>query len=423
MPELRSELPRNFWVRVFTPFAAGYFLSYVFRSVNATVADELIRDLSLDAWSVGLLTSTYFLAFALAQLPIGIALDRHGPRRTEAVLLLAATLGGVVFATGSSPLVLVLGRGLIGFGVAACLMASFKSFVDWAPPAQIPALNGWVMACGSSGAILSTTPVVWGLQFIGWRGVFVALAATSVVVTLGIWTLVPEPETRRTSESLAESVHGLRQVFRSPLFWSLTPLAVMHQAAYLAIQSLWAGPWLRDAAGLDQPEIAGQLFWLAVSMVLGYISFGWLSQRVASRGGSILRLLVAADLCFVVILVLLSVPLARFGLTLWIAFGFIGSAGMLSYVILSRRFGPELSGRVSTALNLLTFLMAFVIQAGIGAVIQWYSPDAEIGDHFAIEGYRAALSTTAAALVAALVWLGVTSRWRRSPALQHKDYD
>ena len=310
------------------------------------------------------MTSAYFLTFSLAQLPIGVALDRWGPRTTESTLLVSAAFGGLIFAVATSPSALVMGRGLIGLGVAACLMASFKSFVDWAPPDRIPALNGWVMACGSAGAIASTTPVIGASQIIGWRGVFGVLAAATLLLALVIWTCVPEPSGSRTSESLGDSVLGLARVFKSPLFWSITPLAVLHQSSYLAIQGLWAGPWLRDVAGLETRAVASHLFWLAVAMVTGYMSFGWLSQRLVTRGGSILGLLVTANVAFSGVLVWLGSLSPEHPRLAWIAFGFVGSAGMLSYVILTRRFASELSGRVTTALNLLTFLSAFAIQAG-----------------------------------------------------------
>src|SRR5512134_357876 len=115
-------------LRIFIPFALGYFLSYLYRTVNAVLAPDLVRDLGLDPAGLGLLTSAYFFAFALAQLPIGILLDRYGPRRVEACLLLFAAAGALLFARATSLPELLLGRGLIGLGVAACLMAAFKAF-------------------------------------------------------------------------------------------------------------------------------------------------------------------------------------------------------------------------------------------------------------------------------------------------------
>ena len=136
-------------VRVFVPFALGYFLSYLLRVVNAVIAPDLVRDLGLTAADLGLLTSANFFAFAVAQLPLGIVLDRFGPRRTEASLLLFAAFGALIFAVAGNAPDLIFGRALIGFGTSACLMAAFKAYVMWFPGDRIPLINGLPMTAAS----------------------------------------------------------------------------------------------------------------------------------------------------------------------------------------------------------------------------------------------------------------------------------
>ena len=126
------------FLRVFLPFALGYFISYFFRNVNAIIEADLVGDLGFSAASLGLLTSVYFISFASFQLPLGLLLDRFGPRRTESVLLIFAALGALIFSMAESLSGLILGRLLIGFGVSACLMASFKAYVLWFPPDRLP---------------------------------------------------------------------------------------------------------------------------------------------------------------------------------------------------------------------------------------------------------------------------------------------
>ena len=135
--------------RVFVPFAMGYFLSYLMRVVNPVIAPDLVRDLGLTAADLGLLTSANFLAFAVAQLPLGILLDRFGPRRTEAVLLLFAALGAFLFSIAGSAPDLIAGRALIGLGTSACLMAAFKAYVMWFSGERIPFINGLQMAAAA----------------------------------------------------------------------------------------------------------------------------------------------------------------------------------------------------------------------------------------------------------------------------------
>ncbi len=134
--------------RVFLPFAAGYFISYLYRVVNAVIAPDLIADIGVGPSALGLLTATYFISFASFQLPLGVLLDRFGPRKVEAVLLLFAALGAFVFARAESLTGLITGRALIGFGVSACLMAAFKAYTLWFSREKWPLINGFQMAAG-----------------------------------------------------------------------------------------------------------------------------------------------------------------------------------------------------------------------------------------------------------------------------------
>src|SRR3990172_2114371 len=351
-----------FFRRAFLPFAVGIFLSQWFRSVNAVVSADLIRELSLDAWTVGLLTSSYFLAFSIGQIPVGVALDRFGPRRTESFLLLFAAAGALVFARSESTLGLMLGRGLIGFGVSACLMASFQAFMLWAPSARIPLLNGAVMAVGALGALSATAPVEWALSFVTWRELFAALAVVTLGVALFLHFQALDPETHRTA-SLREVSRGLGQVFASRIFWSVAPLSITHQGTYLAVQSLWAGPWLRDVAGLGRADVASHLFTLALSMAVGFLGIGYVAERIGRRGVPPETLWTGCAIAFQAVQGAISFGFVTAPRALWIVFGLFGASGMLSYVILTRRFPIDMAGRGNACLNVLVFASAFGIQA------------------------------------------------------------
>ena len=169
-----NQIPFNS-LRVFIPFAMGYFLSYGYRVVNSVIAPDLVSDLNMDPSQLGLLTSTYFISFASSQLALGVLLDRYGPRIINSFLLLFAATGAFVFATSTSLAGVIAGRALIGFGVSACLMAAFKAYVLWFPPKMWPRVNGLQMAAGGLGALSATTPVAWALQVTDWRGLFMGL--------------------------------------------------------------------------------------------------------------------------------------------------------------------------------------------------------------------------------------------------------
>ena len=186
---------RSLWragLCVFLPFAAAYFLSYVFRTINAVSAPRISGDLGIGAAEIGLLTAVYFLTFAAAQLPIGVALDRFGPRRVQLFLLPIAVAGAILFATADSTITLLFGRALIGLGVAGCLVAGLKALVQWLPQERLAFANGCFVAVGALGAVCATFLAEAVLFTLGWRGLFVALAAATLAVA-GVYGGSPPP--------------------------------------------------------------------------------------------------------------------------------------------------------------------------------------------------------------------------------------
>lgn len=391
-------------LRLFLPFALGYFLSYLFRVVNAVIAPDLTRELGLSPADLGLLTAAYFLTFAAAQLPLGVLLDRFGPRRIEGVLLLFAAAGAAIFAYADTVTGLVIGRGMIGFGVSACLMAAFKAFVDWLPPERLPLANGVQMAAGGLGALSATAPVQSLLSITDWRGLFLLLAAASLAVALVVWGVVPDRRETAPHANLQGQLRGVVAVFTSATFWTIAPLAVLSQASFLAIQSLWAGPWLRDVAGYDRGAAANVLMVIAAAMVAGFLILGALADRLGRAGVGTGTTAASGMTLFVgVQLALLTVP-PSWALPFWILFGFFGTTGILAYAALSQAFPRHLAGRANTALNLLVFVVAFVAQWGMGGVIGWW-PE-QPGGGYPLAAYRASFGMMAAlqAVAAVAFW-------------------
>lgn len=395
-------------LRVFLPFAAGYFLSYLYRVVNAVLAPNLVHDLGIGPSSLGLLTSTYFIAFASFQLPLGVLLDRFGPRKTEAFLLLFAGLGAFVFSKAETLSGLVIGRAFIGFGVSACLMAAFKAYVLWFPRERWPLVNGFQMAAGGLGALAATTPVEAALQITNWRGIFAGLAVLTILVAIAVLTVVPKKEVDQHGESLKVQLEGVKQVFTSLEFWRTAPLATMSQAGFLSIQGLWSGPWLRDVAHLDRAAVAQVLFGVALAMVAGFILLGGLAERLARSGISVLNTSVAGMVLFMVVQAMVIIGPVELAKPIWIVFGFVGTSGIIAYAALSRRFPANLSGRVTTGVNLLVFVVAFAGQWAIGAIIGMW-PVSEAGN-YALPGYRAGFGVFLGLQLLSLVWFFVACR-------------
>jgi predicted MFS family arabinose efflux permease len=393
-------LPLGTQLRVVVPFAMGYYLSYLYRVVNAVMAPRLTAEVDLGPSDLGLLTAAYFIAFASSQLPLGVLLDRYGPRRIEALLLVVAALGAFVFAGAHSALGLMAGRALIGFGVSACLMAAFKAFVVWFPREQWPLINGLQMAAGGLGALSATAPVEVLLGLTDWRGIFLGLGVLTLGVAVAVLTVVPKSPRDTRETGLVDQVRGMRTVFASREFWRIAPWTVMSQASFMAIQGLWAGPWLRDVAGLDQTQAAATLMWAAIAMIAGFLSLGTLAAHLSPRGirpGSVAAVGMAV---FMGVQVLVTAGFTRALGPLWFAFGLCGTSGILAYAELSQQFPPHLAGRVNTGLNLLVFIAAFGAQWGMGTIIGLWPGT---GSGFAPEGYRAALAVILALQAAGAV--------------------
>ncbi len=374
---------------VWLPFACGYFLSYGFRNVNAVISGDLARDIGANPSQLGLLTAAYFLAIALAQLPLGILLDRYGPRRVEASLLLVAALGAALFGISESLTGLVFGRALIGLGVSACLMASIKAFVEWFAPSRLATLNGWLLAVGGLGAMAASAPVEALLQLTGWRALFIAMAWVTVAVALLIFLIVPDRSDSGARESMRESLAGLKEVLRNAFFWKLSMMFAFVQGSFMSVQGLWAAPWLRDVAGYADAGIGSFLFGLALAMTIGFVFFGNLSDRLGRRGVDTLLVSNIAIGVSIVLFALMAGGVTTGAAAIWMAHTFFATGGVLAYAILSREFPHRLTGRVATAINLLTFSGAFAVQWGIGAVINLWTP---AQGRYPVEAYQTAFA-------------------------------
>jgi predicted MFS family arabinose efflux permease len=377
------------WVRVFLPFAAGYYLSYLLRNVNAVIAPELMRDLGVSATDLGLLTSAYLLAFGAFQLPLGLLLDRYGPRRVEAALLLIAAAGCAFFAFAASLGGLVTARALIGLGVSACLMASFKAFSLWFPAERQASLNAAVMAAGGLGALTATTPLGWMLPLAGWRGVFLGLAVLAVLAALAIFT-TPEKGKVGASETVAEQLRGLGEILQSPAFWRFAPQTAMIVGGFMAVQGLWAVPWLMHFNGLTRDAAAFHLLLTGIAMLAGFLAIAVFVIPLQRRGIApehILRVGMGLGVAINAAIVLDLLP----SHASWFLVGLVFAVGNLAYALLQTQFPPQLAGRVNTALNLGAFAGAFALQWGFGAGV-----DLLAGHGF---GQREAFQWTFGALV------------------------
>lgn len=410
--ENSPEIPLSKWrlvLSVFFPFAGGYYLSFLFRTINASISPVLASDFGLGAAETGLLASLYFLVFAGAQIPIGVLLDRYGPRRVQSVLLVIAVGGATLFGNANSFAELLVGRAMIGLGVAASLMAGLKAIVVWFPRDQVAFVNGGMIMLGSLGAVTATAPTEWLLNWIGWRSLFEILTIATLATAGLIYFAVPKSDGSSKGSVSSGKPLTLRSIFLDPRFLRIAPLSATCIGSSWAMHSLWAASWLADVEGFDRQGVISQLFTMAIGISLGALLLGTLAHRLRKRGVATEVLLAVFGALFMLaeLVLILRVPLPS--ILPWSVISVAGGATVLSYAIIADYFPIEIAARANGALNLLHFGWAFTVQYGIGLIVnQWASQDG----HYPMIAYQAAFGLNLIIQAAALICLALP--WLRS---------
>jgi predicted MFS family arabinose efflux permease len=352
--------------------AAAYVLSQFFRTALAVVAPEIAADLNLDPARLGILSSAWFWAFAAAQIPIGVALDRWGPRRTVALLFAIAALGCLVFASAGSLSTAVLGQVLIGIGCAPVFMGVLVVLARFYRPQQFAQYSSFLLAIGSTGTLIGTTPLALVQDAIGWRGAFLALAGLVLLIAFLLGVLVrdrpagaPAPA---ASESFAAALRGVGDVLGNRRILAIVPMCFTAYAVLITMRGLWAGTYLADMFAFSPVARGNALLAMSVAMILGNLAYGVLERRYDRR-----RPLVMAGSAGVIVLLLLlaALPAASAALAV-LALTLLGAMGMTYALLMAqgRRFLADHEiGRGLTLLNAACFAGAATVQALSGLVV------------------------------------------------------
>ena len=369
-------LPRRMAVVVFLAFALAYFFSALVRAITATLSPTLTAEFSLSAQDLGLLAGGYFLGFSLTQLPLGRLLDKHGPKKVVLAFLSFAVLGCLAFSWADSFHGLLAARVLCGMGVSACLMAPLTGYRRWLDASSQLRSNSWMLMTGSLGMLAATLPVQWLMPIWGWRALFVMLGVMIAIAMVLIALVVPH---WKTSSAGSDSVQTLphddgsyREIWRSAYFWRMTPIGFFTYGGMVAIQTLWAGPWMTQVAGWTADEAAKGLFLINFCMLVTFWLWGLVTPGLARRGIPVERLIAwGLPLSFLVI-----------GVLVWMgpAVGSAAAAGLAllcvtsTFVALAQpavgmAFPSHLAGRALSAYNLVVFAGIFVVQWGIGLLV------------------------------------------------------
>ena len=387
---------------VFLPLACGYLLSYVFRTINGTLADELIHRFRLDARSLGLLTSIYFLAFALSAIPIGLALDAFGPRAVQACLMTVAAVGALVFALAPSEPCLVIGRALIGLGVAGGLMAGLKAHAMWVSPRYLPLANGGLVMFGGLGAIAATLPVGVIDSLVGWRGTFLVLSVVSMAIAISVFICVPGHSV--IGERLIDRriMRGFLNSITDRRFLRIAPLSASVIGTAFAMHGLWAARWLTDVDRLNPEGVLDGLLAMGVGLTLGAFVIGAATTWLTRLGLSETKIFGGFCSIFIALQLALQLNAAIPFVVIWGLIGACGSMTVLSYSILDEMFHPTFVGRTNSALNVLHLTTAWFVQAGMGVIVAHW-PTLSPG-HYPMMAYRIAFILPLFLQVVGLVW-------------------
>lgn len=357
-------------ILIFVILAFGYFLSALMRGVTGTLAPVLTQELSLSAGQLGLLAGVYFFGFAGMQLPLGRWLDRLGPRAVLLVLLTLAVASCLAFAFAQGFWSLLFARLLGGIGVSACLMAPLTGYRTWFEPHAQLRSNSWMLMAGSCGLLFATVPVQWILPLVGWRMVFVILAVLFAVAMLGIGWRVPHwhhaTTTRAQSTSLLADYGFLRQ---HAYFWRLAPLAWINYGGVIAIQTLWAGPWMTRVAGYTPAQAANGLFAINLATLIIFWLWGAVNPLLTRRNISADRLILLGLPFSCATLFMIAFLGTQAGWWAFALFCVLSSVISLSQPALGLTVPTHQAGRIMTAFNLLLFAGAFFWQWGIGMMI------------------------------------------------------
>lgn len=397
-------------IQVFLCFACAYFMSFALRTINAVIAPDLVREFGLDNGALGSLSSAYFLGFAAMQLPLGIWLDRFGARRTHATLLLFAAAGCAGFALATDPRVLWVGRLLIGIGISGALMSALKSFRHWYPPERQQQLAAWMLVVGNFGALSTTVPVQAMLPAVGWRNVFWIGFALVVIFAAGVWALLPRDEERSSAvhASGGSPWAGYAEVFADRYFLKMVIVNILTQSGFIAIQTLWAGPWFNRVLGMDPGESARALLALNFTMMMAYLGLGWLMPWIARSGWTIVSIIGVSGIAMIAVEATIATVHAPWTWVLFPLLGLVSTPFTLVQSHVSLTFPAALTGRAFTAFNLLVFSGVFISQWLFGVGV-------DVSKGFGLAEPDAFRATLIGWACLQMLGMAVLFGWRASP--------
>ena len=365
----KNILPIKKAVFIFFVFACGYFISALLRAITATLSPLLTTEFSLTAGNLGLLAGGYFLGFASMQIPLGYLLDRHGPKKVVSSFLLIAIIGTIAFALAKSFSGLLISRVLIGVGVSACLMGPLTGYRIWFADEYQQRANAWMLMVLSMGFVFSTLPVQILLPIIGWRWIFGLIAILILIIIFLTLLFIPKWENEVKNQE--EKSGSLSDVWNNKFFRSTIPLGLFNYGGMVAVQTLWAGPWMVRVAGYNPLESATGLFWINVTMLFAFFIFGYILPKITKLGFETIKLMKIGLPISYLSLIIIIVSGENAGAIHFAIYLLTSIVLTLTQPAVALSFPTSLAGKSLTSFNLLIFIGTFIMQWGIGLIIDF----------------------------------------------------
>ena len=364
----KNILPIKKAVLVFFVFACGYFLSCLLRAITATLSPVLTTEFNLLAGDLGLLAGGYFLGFASMQIPLGYLLDKQGPKKIVSSFLLIAIVGTASFALAQSFAGLLISRILIGVGVSACLMGPLTGYRIWFADEYQQRGNSWMLMIASTGFVFSTLPVQILLPIFGWRWIFGGITILIFIVIILILLFIPSWKSKVDNKD-EKNIGSLSDVWKNKFFRSTIPLGLFNYGGMIAIQTLWAGPWMVRVAGYNPLESATGLFWINTTMLIAFFVWGYILPKITKFGLETMKLMkfgLPISYLFLLVIIISGENAGAIHFTIYILTSIVLT---LTQPAIALSFPASLAGKSLTSFNLLIFLGTFIMQWGIGLVI------------------------------------------------------
>ena len=364
----KNILPIKKAVLIFFVFACGYFISALLRAITATLSPLLTSEFNLTAGDLGLLAGGYFLGFASMQIPLGYLLDKHGPKKIVSSFLFIAIIGATAFSLAESFAGLLISRILIGVGVSACLMGPLTGYRIWFADEYQQRANAWMLMILSMGFVFSTLPVQILLPIIGWRWIFIGIAILILIIILLTLLFIP-PWKNKINNDQKKNNGSLSDVWKNKFFISTIPLGLFNYGGMIAIQTLWAGPWMVRISGYTPLESATGLFWINGTMLVSFFIFGYILPKITKLGFKTMRLMkIGLPISYLSLLIIIisGENAGTIHFTIYILTSIVLT---LTQPAVALSFPTNLAGKSLTSFNLLIFVGTFIMQWGIGLVI------------------------------------------------------